>query len=303
MEPLVSVIIPTYNRAKLVTQAVESVLDQTYRNIELIVVDDGSTNNTRESLKEYQGKIKYIYQNERGERSKARNDGFRHSKGEYIAFLDSDDLWLPTKIERQVRVLNEEPDVAVVYVRVQFVDVNGEPYLGEICWDALECKRKNLYEDLMTNNVVGAPSTVLVRRFCLNKAGLFDESMVTCEDLDLWRRLAEHCTFHKIDLPLVKFRVHTENTQGKLSMMAKGYETIMRKISKDTPSEFDYYKNEAIIKLLSKIANLYRNDGRLLSFFILCGKSIFYRPNWILTFSFWRDFLRLSAKRLMTSHK
>lgn len=303
MEPLVSVIIPTYNRAKFVTEAVESVLNQTYSNIEIIIVDDGSTDNTREVLGEYQGKIKYVYQNERGERSKARNDGFRHSRGEYIAFLDSDDLWLPTKIEKQVKVLNEEPDVAVVYVRVQFVDVNGDPYRGEICWDALECRRKSLYEDLMTHNVIGAPSAVMVRRSCLNSVGLFDESMVTCEDLDLWRRLAQHCAFYKIDLPLVKFRVHTENTQGKFSMMAKGYETIMRKISKDTPPEFGYYKNEAIIRLLSKIANLYRNDGRLLSFFILCGKSVFYKPNWILTFGFWRDFLRLSAEKVMTLHK
>lgn len=303
MEPLVSVIIPTYNRAELVVQAVESVLNQTYRKMEIIVVDDGSTDNTREVLREYEEEIEYIYQNRRSERSKARNDGFRHSKGDYIAFLDSDDLWLPTKIEKQVQVLDEKPDVGLVYAGVEFVDMNGNPYPGKICWDALERKRQSLYEDLMTDNIIGAPSTVMVRRFCLSKVGLFDESMVTCEDLDLWRRLAQHCEFHKIDLPLVKFRIHIENTQGKFSMMAKGYETIIGRISKDTPSEFDYYKNEAIIKLLSKIAALYRHDGKLFSFFILCGRSVFHKPNWILTYGFWRDFLRLSAKKLTKSHQ
>jgi glycosyltransferase involved in cell wall biosynthesis len=302
MEPLVSVIIPTYNRGNLVVQAVQSVFEQTYKKIEIIVVDDGSTDNTRDVLREYEGKIDYVYQ-ERSERSKARNEGFRRSKGDYIAFLDSDDLWRSMKIEKQVQVLDEKPDVGLVYAGVQFVDMDGNPYPGKICWDALERKRRSLYEDLMTTNIIGAPSTVMVRRLCLNTVGLFDESMVTCEDLDLWRRLAQRYVFHKIDLPLVRFRIHFGNTQGKLSMMAKGYETIIRKVSEDTPSEFHHYKNEAIIKLLSKVAALYRNDGKLFSFFIFCGKSMFCKPNWMIKYSFWRDFLRLSAKKLMQSNE
>ena len=104
MERLVSVIIPTHNRAEFVVQAVESVLNQTYGNIETIVIDDGSTDNTREELRKYQDKIHYNYQ-ERSERSRARNEGFKHSRGDYIAFLDSDDLWLPTKIEKWISTL------------------------------------------------------------------------------------------------------------------------------------------------------------------------------------------------------
>jgi glycosyltransferase involved in cell wall biosynthesis len=292
MEPLVSVIIPTYNRADYVVQAVESVLCQTYGNIETIIVDDGSTDNTAEVLSNYQDQINYIYQ-ERSERSKARNEGFRHSKGDYIAFLDSDDAWLPTKVEQQVWVLNEEPNVGLVYAAVKFIDINGAPHCGELWWD--EPVRKVLYEDLMTHNVItGSLSTIMVRRECLDRAGLFDESMNICEDLDLYRRIAAHYKFHKIDSVLVKIRIHEDNTQRDLSAMAKGWEATICKISRDTPPEFEYYKNEAIVKLLSKIASLYKQDSRFYSFFSFCIKSVFHRPNWILKYGFWQDVLKLT---------
>ncbi len=296
MEPLVSVIIATYNRADLVAKAVESALNQTYKNIEIVVVDDGSTDNTRQALRQYEGRIEYIYQ-ERSERSKARNVGFRHSSGDFIAFLDSDDLWLPTKIEKQVQVLNEKPDVGVIYADAQFIDRSGDTYDGEICLDVLKRMRQDFYEDLMTDNIVGSPSAVLVRRECLVKAGLFDESMNACEDLDLWIRLARHCRFHKIELPLLQFRIHTGNTQCKLSLMAKGYETIINKVCRDTPPQFKYYKNEAIIKLLSKIASLYAQDRNLRSFMLFCVRSVFQELHWIIGVSFWLDFFRLSKEK------
>ena len=295
MKPLVSVIIPTYNRADLVAQAVQSVLDQTYNNIETIVIDDGSTDHTPEVLKEYNSEITYIYQ-VRSERSKARNEGFRHSKGDYIAFLDSDDLWLPTKIEEQVQVFNEKPHVGLVYTDIQFIDANGNTYDGDLSWD--KPAREVLYEDLMTHNVItGSLSSVIVRRVCLDRVGLFDEYMNACEDLDLYRRIARHFQFHKIDLPLVKIRIHDNNTQHELTTMARGWEITIRKIVGDTPPEFEYYKDEAIIRILSNIASLYRQDGRLCSFFSFCATSVFHRPNWIFRCGFWRNLVRLSLKK------
>ena len=295
MEPTVSVIIPTYNRAKLVVQAIESVLNQTYRKIEIIVVDDGSTDNTLEVLKQYEGNIKYIFQ-ERSERSKARNEGYRHSRGDFISFLDSDDLWLPTKIEKQIEVMNERPDVDVVYTGIEFIDGNGKLLVGDTCWDSPQ--REVLYEDLMTHNVItGTTSSVMVRRTCLDKVGLFDDSMNTCEDLDLYRRIAQNYKFHKIELPLVKFRIHAGNTQRNSTAMAKGWETTIRKIAIDTPPEFEYYKNEAIVKILYQIADLYRQDGRFDRFFWFCAKSVLHRPNWILRYGFWRSLVRLYLKK------
>jgi len=295
MCPLVSVIVPTYNRSDFVAEAVQSVLNQTYENIETIVVDDGSTDNTREVLEKYQDKINYIYQQRSG-RSKARNEGFRHSRGDYIAFLDSDDLWFPTKIEKQVEVLSTKADVGLVYVGVQLVDAKGNPCEANLSWDTPT--RRVLYEDLMTHNVItGSLSSIMVLRECLDRVGLFDESMIACEDLDLYRRIARHYEFHKIDLPLVKVRIHGDNTQGRLMTMAKGWEKTISKISRDTPHEFEYYKNEAIIKNLFQIASLYKQDGRLYRFLVFCIKSIFDRPNWILTYSFLRDLVKVSLSR------
>jgi hypothetical protein len=138
----------------------------------------------------------------------------------------------------------------------------------------------------------------MIRRACLDRVGLFDESMVTCEDLDLYRRLAEHYRFEKIDLPLVKFRIHSESTQRKHAAMAKGWEMTIDKIAGYTPLEFQYYKNEAIAKNLVQIARLYIAGGRPDRFFIFCARAAFSRPNWILTHGFWRDVAKLSVARL-----
>jgi glycosyltransferase involved in cell wall biosynthesis len=302
-KPLVSVIIPTYNRAEFIAETVESVLNQTYSNIETIIVDDGSTDNTRDVLKKYQDKIDYIYQ-DRSERSKARNEGVRHSQGDYIAFLDSDDVWFPTKIEKQVQILDEKPVVGVVYTGVQYIDTHGDPYVGEISWDVLKRKRPSLYEDLMTHNVIsGSSSSVMIRRHCMDRVGLFDESMNACEDLDLWRRLAQHFAFYKIESPLVKLRIHMGSTQQNLTLMAKGYERIIKKISRETPPEFEYYKNEAIIKLLFQIASLYKHDSNLHSFLWFCGKSVFHWPSWMIKWTFFRHFLILLMKRYAISDR
>jgi glycosyltransferase involved in cell wall biosynthesis len=304
MEPLVSVIIPTYNRSRFLSETLDSVLNQTYKDTEIIVVDDGSTDGTAQLVRKYARRIRYIYQ-KRSERSSARNRGVRESCGEYVAFLDSDDLWLPEKIERQVKVLNEKREIGVVYTDVQFIDECGRAYEGTICWAALQRKRRSLYEDLMTRNVIsGSASSVLLRRECLETAGPFDEGMNACEDLDLWRRLAAHYRFHKIDLPLVKLRVHVENTQDRLGTMAKGYETILWKIwRQETPPKSAGYKNEAIIKLLAQIASLHRQDHNLRRFFWFCGRSLLEKSNWFLAWGFWRDFLRLYCERLDRSRR
>lgn len=296
MQPLVSVIIPTHNRADLVDEAVQSALNQTYENMEIIVVDDGSTDHTGEILEKYADHVLYVYQ-ERGERSKARNHGFHCSHGDYIAFLDSDDTWLPHKTKAQVTLLENNPDIGVVYSEAEFVDEIGMPCAHTIDRDALRRKRDRLYEDLLTANVVGSPSAVMMRRRCFEQAGMFDVSMNTCEDLDLWRRMAMCCTFHKIETPLFKLRVHSRNTQCKLSLMAKGYETIIGKIEKEMAESEKGYKQEAIIKLLSTIAGLYWDDRRPHLFLLFCCNAIFHDSPWILRRRFWRELLRMLKEK------
>ncbi|MGA1869997.1 MAG: glycosyltransferase family 2 protein [bacterium] len=282
--PLVSVIITTYNRQEYIVDTIQCVIRQTYKNIEIIVIDDGSNDRTYSLLRLYRdtGMIHYIYQ-QRSERSRARNNGFRHSKGVYIAFLDSDDLWEESKIAEQVAVLESKPDIGIVYTDVIIIDKEGEVSKENITWD--KPKRAALYEDLMTNNVItGSISSCMIRRTCLEKVGLFDETMITWEDLDLWRRLAHYYLFYKINKPLTRFRMHGDNTQNKNSLMADGIEQILLKIAHQTPLQYQDYKTEAIARLLYRLAMLRVREKRFDKFIMYIFKSI-WQQNQIVNFT------------------
>jgi len=296
MSALVSVIIPTHNRQAFIGEAVRSALEQTYKPMEVIVVDDGSTDNTREVISHFDHAITYIYQ-ERTERSKARNAGFKHSRGEYIAFLDSDDVWERHKVERQVAILDAEPDVGVVYTGMSYLDTYGRTIKGPISEKRSEAVGQSLYEILMTENIVGSPSTVMVRRGCLAKAGLFDETMRSCEDLDLWRRLAEHYRFYRISEPLAGFRLHSGNTQNDRSVMAEGYETILLKLCCQKDSKDIAHFNLAAFKLLVKIADLYWHDRRPDKFMDFCLKAVRMEPS-CFGWGFWKTSIIYATRKL-----
>lgn len=200
--PKVSVIIPTYNRAHYITEAIESVLAQTYSHFEIIVIDDGSTDDTREILKKYTDKMKYLYQPNQGV-AVARNRGLREARGEYVAFLDSDDCWVAEKLEKQVAYLNEHPEVAVVCAEVFLIDSAG-------------CVLRHLrhdptlpltFDNLFDQSLVHVPTT-LVRKRCVEAVGGFDPSLRTSQDYDLWLRMSHRWPFHYMDEPLAKYRVH-----------------------------------------------------------------------------------------------
>jgi glycosyltransferase involved in cell wall biosynthesis len=205
--PTVSVVIPAFNRSTLVTQAVDSVLAQTYTDYEIIVVDDGSTDDTKAALAQYGDRVRYIYQENRGA-SAARNAGVRNAKGRYIAFLDSDDLWLPAKLEKQVAVLEECPDVALVYSNISYCDDGGR-------------RTRNAYrahmfptgyvpeEVLLWKAMCGHPPTWLIRRSCFDQIGYLDTSLAMSEDRDFSLRVAMKYKIHGIPEALTIVRQHT----------------------------------------------------------------------------------------------
>ena len=206
--PLVSVIIPTYNRARLVGEAIESVLAQTYKHLEIIVVDDGSTDGTEEALGPYRERIEYIYQQNRGA-SAARNTGIFRARGDYIAFLDSDDLWVPEKLELQVDYLEKHADCGLVYTDCEFLVVRDGRVVERI--------EKNLtgysgyaYLQIFMRNEVFIP-TVLLRRDCLGAVGYFDEKLTFFEDVDLWFRLSRCFKFGHIGKKLAVCRRYGDN--------------------------------------------------------------------------------------------
>jgi len=204
--PKVSVVIPTYNSAQFIVETLESVFAQTYKDYEVIVVDDGSTDNTKEVLKPYMSKIRYIYK-ENGGAASARNVGIKNAQGEYIAFLDSDDLWLPEKLEKQVRYFEKHPQIDMVFADcIRF----GE----EVSNTPRNYTKRLISNDMFVNiwwyNIVPT-STVMVRKSCFEKVGLFDESreLETTEDKEMWLRIAREYKVGYLKEIVTKYRVRT----------------------------------------------------------------------------------------------
>jgi glycosyltransferase involved in cell wall biosynthesis len=198
--PKVSVIIPTYNRRDLVREAIASVLAQTYRDFELIVVDDGSDDGTAEVVREFAQEsdcVHYVYQSNRGV-SAARNRGVAFSNGELLAFLDSDDLWQPRKLETQVAFFDAQRDAQICQTEEVWLrnGVRVNPH-NKHCKTGGDIFARSLELCLVS------PSAVMMHRELFEHMGGFDESLPACEDYDLWLRIAATMSVYLLDTPLV----------------------------------------------------------------------------------------------------
>ena len=222
--PEVSVIIPTYNSARYITEAVDSVLAQTFRDFEVIVIDDGSTDETELVMRQYGVPVKYIRQENTGV-SGARNTGIKESSGRYVAFVDADDVWHPQKLERQMAALNGSMDHRACYCAFTVTDPSLVP---------LEISRSirtgPLLEDLLlSGNVVGTPSTVICERSLFEEAGCFDSALSQCADWELWVRLSLRTDFFYLDEPLVFYRLHGSNMSGSAPLLERDSLLVLNK--------------------------------------------------------------------------
>lgn len=225
--PLVSVVIPTYNRAKVVERALKTAFAQTYRNLEIIVVDDGSTDNTETALTPYQDRIRYYYQKNQGA-SAARNRAIQESRGKYIAFLDSDDEWLPAKIEKQVALLESRPDLSFVAC---LATNERRTYTG---YDDHDRQFLKFIVQPFTQNM----TRYVVRRECFEKHGLFDTSIHGPEDWELWLRLLQQgCRFGFVPDVLMIYTTSEDAISSRPYAMLAG-EKIIRERYVDTLPTF-----------------------------------------------------------------
>lgn len=206
--PKVSVLIPTHNRARLLRQAIDSVLAQSFQDFEIIVIDDASNDDTRDAVRgQADVRIRYFRNSANRGAGGSRNVGLAHASGECIAFLDDDDSWLPQKLAAQVRLLDSCP-IKVGGVYTGYFRVNGAT--GAIISTVRPEKGGDVYRDLRGQNWIGSPSTVLLRRECLDRVGLFDEQLKFGADYDMWIRVSELYHFDYIDQPLVRYTVHPD---------------------------------------------------------------------------------------------
>lgn len=221
MNPLVSVIIPAYNAEQYIAEALESVVAQTYHHYEIIVVDDGSTDDTRGVLQPYidQGVISYCYCSNSGPAT-ARNAGIQMARGDLVGFLDADDTWLPSKLEVQVAYLQDHQDVA--FVSADMSQVRDRVVVADSCFmqNGYEYIASGLiYENLLRENFIFTPM-VLVRKSVLALVGFFDEELRISEDRDLWLRIARDHHVAILDRVLGGRRLHGSNTTGNRELYA-----------------------------------------------------------------------------------
>lgn len=246
MRPKVSIIIPAYNQREYLAEAIQSVCDQTYRNWELVVVDDGSTDATAEVVANFSdARIHYIYQENKGSPG-ARNTGIRNSRGDYLAFLDADDIYRSDKLGAQVNHLEQSPLIGLSYASRIEVDHLGNPY-----W-LLSAPAKVALEDL----ILGFPFTIndlVVRRSWVERIGLFDESFrLHSEDPDFYLRLAlEGCRFERTNHFVAYRRLHTgrvfKQIPDRIETMKRALETAFG--DPRCPAEVSALRNQAYAKV------------------------------------------------------
>jgi len=196
--PKVSVILPTYDRLPMLKEAVDSVLAQNFEDMELIVVDDGSTDGTAEEMKRYGGRVKLIQHSQNRGVSAARNKGILHARGKYIAFLDSDDLWVKGKLKIQVSFLDDNPHYPICYTDEIWIrrGKRVNPMLKHAKYSGW------IFQKCLPLCII-SPSSVMMKRTLFSKVGLFDEALPVCEDYDFWLRVSARFPIFFIDRKLI----------------------------------------------------------------------------------------------------
>ena len=253
-KPLVSVIIPTYNRGWILREAVDSVLAQDFSDFELIVVDDGSTDDTREILDSY-GQDLFVFQQPNKGVSAARNRGLAESRAQLVAFLDSDDLWLPQKLTRQVEFFTINPAALICQTEETWVrdGVRVNPK-----------KRHHKFSGMIFKPSLAlclvSPSAVMIRKSLFDTVGLFDESLPACEDYDLWLRVSCRYPVFLIDEPLIIKRGGHEDQLSKAAGLDKYRIRSLKKLIEGGP--LTESQKHAAIKTLQEKSTIYAGGCR-----------------------------------------
>lgn len=250
----ISALIPTYNCERYICDAVDSVLAQTYPVHEVIVVDDGSTDQTRAILARYGQRIRYIRQVNAGPPA-ARNTGIAHAKGDFIALLDSDDLWVPRKLERQMDYLGNRPECGLIYTDMKTFDETG------IIEESVKASRNltlpsgRIFPQMFAETLFQT-SAVLIRKSCIDTVGPFDTSLRMGDDYEFFMRISRHYELGYVDEPLVLYRQHPDQgtrTWGKQLQQGVPWEfLVLKKIVDAYPAMIEELGRSQVYQRLSK---------------------------------------------------
>ena len=272
--PLVSVIIPNYNYAPYVGEAIDSVRAQDYPNVEIIVVDDGSSDDSRAVIESYGEKVEGIFQPNQGV-SATRNNGVAACHGEFVAFLDADDAWMPTKLSRQIERFGNA-DVGLVHVGVSHVDGSGK-----VISENLEGKEGHVANDLLLLMpvILGGGSGVAIRRRIFDEVGGFDTRLSTSADWELYYRIAARCEVAFVPEALVRYRFHGSNMHNNIAAMEHDVRIGFAKAFADKSADVQAIKSEAIGSFHTMLAGSYFHQAKYIKFLNHAIASIWHRPS------------------------
>jgi glycosyltransferase involved in cell wall biosynthesis len=283
--PKISVLIPVYNGAKFVSETIQSILNQTFNDYEIVVVDDGSTDATKsiidEFTKQFPNKIRYIYQDNSGV-SIARNTAINNAKGEFIAFLDSDDYSAKNRLEEEIRIIESDSRIGLVHANVTKVDGNGKVIETDL--RAKQYLSGNIFEHLFLRKANIACSTVLFRKSCCNRIGLFDVHLTKlgCEDRDFWLRLSKEYKIVYIDKILSFYRITPQSMSQNVDQMFKARLYIINKYCPENDKNKLYIRNKALSKIFRDSGDELLLQKKYSSARREYKKAILHNP-----FSFW----------------
>jgi glycosyltransferase involved in cell wall biosynthesis len=251
--PLVSVVIPAYNAEHTILKTIQSVQKQTFSNFELIVINDGSTDRTLEVLNRIVDTRLKIFSYENGGLPVARNRGIAHATGEFIAFIDADDLWTPEKLELQLAALQQHQEAGVAYSWTAFIDEKGEIlYAQEPTFF-----EGNVYPQLLASNFISSGSNILVHRRFIKLAGEFDFSLKSAEDWDYNIRLAALCPFVVVSKYQIFYRKSSQSMTAKVDVMQKAILTVIERAFQTAPPELQFLKNQTLANSYRFFAKIY----------------------------------------------
>jgi len=270
MNPLVSVIIPVYNAEKYIKKTLESVLVQSFKDYEVIVVDDGSTDHTPAILDPFKDKITYIRQENSGGPASPRNSGILAAKGKYIALFDSDDIMFEKKLEKDIQILKNNPDVSLLFSNFILLE-NEVP--RSYSWFEKEnvkkiintiprvqtgatsyCFTRPVYDEILQNNFIGT-STVVVKKSDIVDTGLFDESLIVIEDRDMWLRLSKAGKIFAFNTEVLSYYRFLEGSISRQTKNIISRLNFYNRLLKNNPKR----KNKKIIK--NRLGEIYLQYG------------------------------------------
>ena len=269
--PTISVIIPVYNGEKTIKQTIESVLNQTFRDFELLIINDGSQDATLEIIQAINDERIQVFSYQNSGVSASRNRALTKAKGEFISFIDADDLWTPNKLELQFKALQDNPQAAVAYSWSDWIDESGQ-FLrsgGHITVNG------KAYEKLLLRDFIESGSNPLIRKQALDEVGCFEQSVTPAEDWDMWLRLAARYEFVTVEVPQIFYRISPNSASFNIVKMEAGSLKVIERVFAQAPESLQDLKRETLASRYNYLTfkalegNLDRKNGLTAARFLI----------------------------------